>query len=136
MDIRAFGKEFDDYYNRAENTHGIKFTRCRIASIEEDPKTNDLIINYVEDGKKKEETFHLVVLSLGFMPPNSAKKLSDKLGINLNEYGFCDTKLFSPLETSKPGIYVSGAFSSPKDIPMTVADASGAAAKASSIISS
>jgi heterodisulfide reductase subunit A len=136
MDIRAFGKEFDDYYNRAEKTHGIKFTRCRIASIEEDPKTNDLILTYIKDGKKKQEKFNLVVLSLGFTPPHSAKKLNEKLGIKLNEYGFCDTKLFSPLETSKPGIFVSGAFSSPKDIPMTVADASGAAAKASSLISS
>jgi heterodisulfide reductase subunit A len=135
MDIRAFGKEFDDYYTRAEKDHGIEFTRCRIASIEENPKTKNLILDYIEDGRRKQKTFDMVVLSLGLDPPEEAKELSEKLGIELNEYGFCDTKQFNPLETSKPGIFVSGAFSSPKDIPMTVADASAAAAKASSIIS-
>ncbi len=136
MDVRAFGKEFDDYYNRAEEKHGIKFTRCRVASIAEDPETHDLIIDYIVKGKKIQEKFNMVVLSVGFMPPHSAKDLSKKLGIDLNEYGFGETKPFTPLETSKPGIFVSGAFSAPKDIPMTVADASGAAAKASGIISS
>ena len=136
MDVRAFGKEFDDYYNRAEKTHGVKFTRCRIAGVEEDPVNQDLILTYVVDGKRKQESFNMVVLSVGFNPPNSAQTLSEKLKIELNEYGFCKTDLFTPLETTQPGIFVSGAFSGPKDIPMTVADASGAAAKASSIISS
>ena len=136
MDVRAFGKEFDDYYIRAEQTHGVKFTRCRIAGVDEDPETNDLILTYVVDGKRKQETFNMVVLSVGFNPPDSAQQLRETLKIELNEYGFCKTKLFTPLDTSQPGIFVSGAFSGPKDIPMTVADASGAAAKASSIISS
>ena len=136
MDIRAFGKEFDDYYKRAEEIHDVKFTRCRIASVEEDPETHDLIIDYIKDGKRQKERFNLVVLSVGLHPPKTAKDLSKKLGIKLNEYGFCDTELFNPLETSKPGIFVSGSFSGPKDIPMTVADASGAAAKASSVIAS
>jgi heterodisulfide reductase subunit A len=136
MDIRAFGKEFDDYYIRAEKEHGIKFTRCRIPSIEEDPKTKDLIINYIENEEKKQEIFDMVVLSCALEPSKSSKKLSEKLGIDLNEYGFFKTNLFSPLESSKPGIYVTGVSSGPKDIPMTVTDASGAAAKASSIISS
>jgi len=135
MDVRAFGKEFDDYYTRAEKTHGVKFTRCRIAGVDEDPCTHDLILNYVVDGRMVQETFNMVVLSLGLNPPESANKLSEKLKIDLNEYGFCETNLFTPLETTQPGIFVSGAFSGPKDIPMTVADASGAAAKASSIIS-
>jgi heterodisulfide reductase subunit A len=78
----------------------------------------------------------MVVLSCALEPSKSSKELMKKLSIDLNEYGFCKTNLFSPLETSKPGIYVSGTSSEPKDIPMTVTDASGAAAKASSIISS
>ena len=136
MDIRAFGKEFDDYYIKAEKEHGIKFTRCRVPSIEEDPETNNLIINYLENEEKKQDIFDLVILSCALEPSKSAKKISDKLGIDLNEYGFTKTNLFTPLETSKPGIYVSGASSGPKDIPMTVTDASGAAVKASGIISS
>ena len=136
MDIRAFGKEFDDYYIRAEQEHGIKFIRCRIPSIEEDPETKDLIINYLENEEGKQEVFDMVVLSCALESSKSSKELSEKLGIDLNEYGFYKTNLFSPLESNKPGIYVTGASSGPKDIPMTVTDASGAAAKASSIISS
>ncbi len=136
MDIRAFGKEFDDYYIRAEKQLGIKFTRCRVANVEEDPETHQLIINYVENDERKQEIFDMIVLSCALEASNSTKELSKKLGINLNEYGFCKTDLFTPLESNKPGIFITGAASGPKDIPMTVTDASGAAAKASSIISS
>ncbi len=136
MDLRAFGKEFDDYYKRAEEEHGIKFTRCRVAEVREVPETQNLIIKYVEDGEVKEEEFNMVVLSTGFKPPENVKEFAEKLDIDLNKYNFCSTGVFSPLETSKPGIFVSGVFNGPKDIPDTVAQASGAAAKASSIISS
>ena len=78
----------------------------------------------------------MVVLSVGLQAPTGAKEIAEKLGIELNEYNFCSTNIFSPLESSKPGIYVCGAFSSPKDIPETVAGASGASAKASSVIAS
>ena len=135
MDIRAFGKEFDDYYNRAEGEHGVTFTRTRIAKVEEDPETKDLILTYTEDGERKQKRFDMVVLSLGLKPPEDAKELSEKLGFELNEYGFCKTDAATPLDTTAPGVYVSGAFSGPKDIPMTVADASGAAARATSKIS-
>jgi heterodisulfide reductase subunit A len=136
MDMRAFGKEFDDYYIRAEKEHGIKFIRCRVPCIDEDPKTKDLVINYLENEEKKQEVFDMVILSCALESPKKSKELSEKLDIDLNEYGFCKTNIFSPFETSKPGIYVTGTFSGPKDIPMTVTDGSGAAAKASSDISS
>jgi len=136
MDVRAFGKEFDDYYIRAEKEEGIVFTRCRVPSIEEDTKTKNLIINYIENEEKKQEVFDIVVLSCGLEPSDSSEELSSKLGIKLNEYGFCQTNLFTPLETNIPGIFATGASTGPKDIPMTVTDASGAAAKASSIVSS
>ncbi len=136
MDIRAFGKEFDDYYIRAKEKYGIKFTRCRIPNIEEDAHTNNLILSYLENEEMKQEVFEMVVLSTGLIPPRSNDAISDILGIDLNESGFCSTKYFSPMTSSRPGIYVCGAFSSPKNIPETVIEASGAAAKASSIISS
>jgi heterodisulfide reductase subunit A len=136
MDLRAFGKEFDDYYTRAEKEHGIGFTRCRVAEVSEVPETQNLIIKYVENGEVKKEEFNMVVLSTGFLPPENVKDLAEKLGVDLNKYNFCATGVFSPLESSVPGVYVSGAFNGPKDIPDTVAQASGAAAKASSIISS
>jgi heterodisulfide reductase subunit A len=136
MDIRAYGKEFDTYYNRAREEHKIKFIRSRVASVSEDPRSNNLFLSYVEDEQPKREEFDMVVLSIGMEPPEKAEKLVKVLGIELNKYGFCKTKTFSPLETSKKGIYVCGAFSAPKDIPESVAQASGAAAKAMGEIAS
>jgi heterodisulfide reductase subunit A len=138
MDMRAFGKEFDEYYIRAEQEHGIKFIKNnRISSVQEEHGTNNLRITSIQEGKLVTEKFDLVALSVGMIPPRDAKELSNKLGIELNEFDFCSTDiLFSPLETSRPGIFVGGAFGSPKDIPDSVSEASGAAATASSIISS
>jgi heterodisulfide reductase subunit A len=136
MDIRAYGKEFEAYYKRAKEEYGIKFVRSRVAAIEEVPRSRNLIVKYVANGAPCEEEFDLVVLSVGMKPPKSAEKLAASLGVKLNKYNFCFTKKFSPLETSRPGIYVCGAFAGPKDIPESVAQASGAAAKAASIIAS
>ena len=136
MDIRAFGKEFDAYYNRAKEEYKIEFIRSRIASIDEDPSTGNLLLRYVENEEPKTEEFNMVVLSTGMTPPKDAEKMSKVLGIKLNKYNFCQTETFSPIETSKNGIYVCGAFAAPKDIPESVAQASGAAAKAMSIIAS
>ncbi|MEW5761159.1 MAG: FAD-dependent oxidoreductase, partial [Candidatus Thermoplasmatota archaeon] len=136
MDMRAFGKEFDYYYKRAKEEYGINYIRCRVPCLEEIDNNNLKIRYETEGGELKEEEFDMVVLSAGLKAPEEAKELAKKIGIKLNNYGFCETKVFNPLETSKPGIYVSGAFSSPKDIPDTVAQASGAAALAGSIISS
>ena len=136
MDVRAYGKEFDAYYNRARNEWGIKFIRSRVASVDEDPATHNLLVQYVENEEPKTEEFDMVVLSTGMTPPKEAKKLAQVLGIELNKYNFCQTNSFSPFETSRQGIYVCGAFAAPKDIPESVAQASGAAAKAMSIIAS
>ncbi|MHA1207894.1 MAG: FAD-dependent oxidoreductase [Candidatus Freyarchaeota archaeon] len=136
IDMRCYGKEFDEYYERAQKEYGVRFVRSRVPKIEEIPGSRNLLVKYVEDGEPKEEEFDLVVLSVGMKPPRSARDLAEKLGIDLNEYGFCKTGEFTPLETSVPGIYVCGAFSSPKDIPDSVAQASGAAAKAGGIIAS
>ena len=134
MDLRAYGKEFDDYYNRAKEEWGIKFVRSRVAGVTEDPLTGNLHVHYVENETPRTEEFDMVVLSIGMAPPKNVETLAKVLGIELNKYNFCETKHFSPLETSKPGIFVCGAFSAPKDIPESVAQASGAAAKAMSII--
>jgi heterodisulfide reductase subunit A len=136
MDIRAYGKEFDDYYNRAKGEYCIRFIRSRVASVTEDPLTNNLYVHFVENEEPKIEEFDMIVLSIGMQSPKNAKKLAEVLGIKLNGYKFCQTNVFSPVETSKLGIYVCGVFSSPKDIPESVAQASGAAAKAASLIAS
>ncbi|MCS7124598.1 MAG: CoB--CoM heterodisulfide reductase iron-sulfur subunit A family protein [Candidatus Bathyarchaeota archaeon] len=135
MDIRAYGKEFDAYYKRAQEEYGIRFVRSRVASITEDPATGNLFVHYVgEDETPRVEEFDMVILSTGMQPPKNVEKLAKALGIKLNKYRFCETSTFTPLETSKSGVYVCGAFSSPKDIPESVAQASGAAAKAMATI--
>ena len=136
MDVRAFGKEFEDYRERAEKEYGVKMYRgSRVASVEEDPETKNLFLRYSIGDETNTEEFDLVVLSVGMRPAADGEKLSKKLGFKLNKYGFCETDVFSPLSTSRPGIFVSGSFSSPKDIPTTVAEASGAVAKAAALIS-
>ena len=136
MEERTFGAGFENYRIRAENEYGVRIVKgSRIPHIEEVDGEN-LSIRFLEGSKHREEEFDLVVLSVGIEPPGDAKILSDKLGIDLNEYGFCSTTLFDPLATSRPGIFVSGVFSGPKDIPETVAQASGVAARASEIIAS
>ncbi|MFH1860199.1 MAG: FAD-dependent oxidoreductase [bacterium] len=129
MDIRAFGKGFDAYYERAKNEYGIRYIRCMVSTVKEDPNTNNLMIRYVaSSGELVEEEFEMVVLSVGLKPGAKLQELANNLGIDLNQYGFCSTSTFTPIGTTKPGIYVCGASSEPKDIPETVMQASGAAA--------
>ncbi|MDY6933699.1 MAG: FAD-dependent oxidoreductase [Spirochaetota bacterium] len=135
MDIRAFGKEFDSYYERARDEHGVRFIRSMVSDLEEDPDNDNIIIKYInETGSSIREEFDLVVLSIGMVPSQGAINLSKKLEIDIDRYGFCETSTFEPLNTSRDGIYVSGVFQSPKDIPETVAQSSGAAAYAESLL--
>ncbi len=134
MDIRAFGKEFDSYYERAK-VMGIKFVRSRVAEITEEEHQNPKIYFTDEKDEPRNQSFDLIVLSNGIARPRDSEKLGKVLGIALNEYGFCETTVFKPLETDKPGIFAAGTFSEPRDIPDSVFGASGAAAKASAIMS-
>jgi heterodisulfide reductase subunit A len=136
MDMRTFGKDFESYYNRSKDEYDVRFIRCRISDVRENQFTKNLFIRYeTEDGQLIEEEFEMVVLSVGFMPKEGVKKLADKIGLELDEYGFCKTNDFTPVETNLKGVFVCGSFSGPKDIPETVMQSSGAAAKASGIIS-
>lgn len=134
IDMRAFGKGFDQYYERAKEA-GIKYTRCRPSAVKEIPGTNNLKLIYrSEEGKLEEEEFDMVILSSGLRPPAGVDELAQKYNIDLNEHGFCATDKFNPVESSRPGVYVCGPFTEPKDIPETVMEASGAASKAMSLL--
>ena len=136
MDMRAYGKDFDKYIERAEKEYGVRYIRSRVSHVKEDPKTNNLTIQYeTEEGEMISEEFDLVVLSVGLEPTRSHQEIANIFGIDLNQYGFAKTSIFSPLQTSKPGIFVSGVFSGPKDVPETVAQASAVAAEASALLS-
>jgi len=137
MDIRAHGKDFDRFVNRAKDEYGIRYIRSMPSTIKELQQSKNLLLKYVqEDGSLIEEEFDMVVLSVGLCPPSEAAELAKALGIELEEHGFCKTALENPVETSRPGIFVCGAFGGPKDIPETVMEASGAAARASGILAS
>ena len=135
MDIRAFGKGYEQYYNRAKEEYGVRFIRSKVYGVEEVDGTGNLALRFAgEDGKLRNEESDLVVLSVGFQPSKKGMDLAKRVGIRLNKYGFCRTDEFSPVETSKPGIYVCGCFQSPKDIPETVMQASAAVAKSSALL--
>ncbi len=135
MDIRAFGKEFEDFYVKAEEEHGIGFTRCRVPDLVEHPVTRDIHLRYVDEGSTEltSSVYDLVVLSTGMSRPEGADHLAEVLGIDQIEEGFCATDVATNLCTSRDGVFVCGAFSGPKDIPETVAQASGAAGMAAAV---
>jgi heterodisulfide reductase subunit A-like polyferredoxin len=142
MDARAFSKGYQGYYQRAKKEYGIQYTRCRISGLKEDPETKSLLLQYLPEqgleisesstipmlqSQMAEETFDLVVLSVGMEISPEVRQLGENLGIELDEYGFCHTLDFQPVETSRPGIYAVGPFREPKDIPESIIDASAAA---------
>jgi len=134
MDMRAFGKGFEAYYERAKQL-GVNYIRCRPASVEEIPESKNLLIKYlVEDEKKVSREYDMVVLSTGIDPPHSAIKIGKTFGIALNRFNFCQTSIFKPAESIHEGVYVAGPFTEPKDIPETVMQASAAASKALSLL--
>lgn len=129
-DIRSYGKDFERFYQRAEKLPGIKFIRSYVSIGKEIPESKNVTIRYAtaEEGVKEEE-FDMVVLSVGLNPPKNNEKLSETFGIELNDQGFCQTNPFNPMETTRPGVYISGAFQGPIDIPESVVTASGAGAQ-------
>ena len=134
MDMRTHGKDFERYYNNAREKHGVRFIRSRIPTI--DTEGGDLIIPYVnEKGAVVEERFDMVVLSAGLEISPDALELAKKLGLDLTEGQFCKTDTFRPVQTSREGVYVCGAFQGPKDIPQSVIEASSAAAEAGALLS-
>jgi heterodisulfide reductase subunit A-like polyferredoxin len=129
MDVRAFGKEFDAYVNRAAGENAVRFVRAIPSRVAEAPGTGNLRIrSFAEDGTERRQEFDLVVLSAGLRPGSGVREMAARLGVELNPFGFCRTDRFAPVTTSRPGIYVAGAFQEPKDIPESVAQASAAAA--------
>ncbi len=132
MDMRTYGKEFERYYNRA-GENGVRFVRSRIHSVEPVPETDNLRLSYVnEAGAAVSEEFDMVVLSVGLEPPPGVAELAEKVGVDLNHYRFATTSSFNPVETSRPGIYACGLLQGPKDIPLSVMEASAAAGAAAS----
>jgi len=134
-DVRAYGKGFEQYYERAKNTPGVRYIWSKVSVVKELPETKNVVIRYRLNGTEtKEEEFDLVVLSVGLAPSPGVKELANKLSVELNPHGFCDSCPFLPVETSQKGVYVCGVFHAPMDIPDSVTMASGAAALSSQLL--
>jgi heterodisulfide reductase subunit A len=135
MDMRTFGKDFDKYYQRARD-QGVRFIRSRVHSLDE-VSGGDLAVRYVqENGQIAQETFDMVVLSVGLEVAPEVAALSRSLGVEVNAHNFAHTSPFTPVATSRPGIFVCGAFQAPKDIPQSVTEASAVAAAAGELLAS
>jgi len=126
-DIRSYSKDFERYYQRTEQLPGVRFIRSYVTIGKEIPETKNVTIKYsTSDDGVKEEEFDLVVLSVGLNPPADVNGLANQFGIELNSHGFCKTNPVNPMETSRPGVFVSGAFQGPMDIPESVFTSSAA----------
>jgi heterodisulfide reductase subunit A len=135
-DIRSYGKDFERFYQRASALPGVRFVRSYVSIGREIPGTRNVTIRYATaDEGVKEEEFDLVVLGVGLSPPAHAKRLADTFGIDLDAHGFCRTDPATPVHTSRPGVFVSGAFAGPVDIPESVVAASGASALTGQLLS-
>jgi heterodisulfide reductase subunit A len=136
-DIRSFGKDFERFYRRAETLPGVRFVRSYVDIGREIPETKNVTIRYATDTEGvKEEEFDLVVLGVGLSPPTGVERLAEQFGIELNGHGFCKTNPVNPIETTRPGVFVTGAFQGPMDIPESVMSASGATALSGALLRS
>lgn len=134
-DVRSYGKDFERYFQRTENLPGVRFIRSYVSIVREDPETKNVTVRYsTTDEGVKEEEFDMVVLSVGLNPPVGYEALARKFGIELNEQGFCQADSTNLMKTSRPGIFVSGSFQGPVDIPESVFSASGAGSQCGELL--
>ncbi len=137
MDIRTFGKEYEKYYLRARDTEKVRFVKARVHTIDEVGPDRNLRIRYAdESGELQEEVFDMVVLSVGLQVTAETAALAERLEVETDAYNFAVTRPFTPVETSRPGVFACGVFQGAKDIPSSVIEASAAACSAGMHLSS
>jgi len=134
MDIRAFGKGYEEFYIRAEKEYEIKYVKGRVAEILEDPVTKNLFIRAenIESNELVEEEVDMVILCAGIVPALT-DEMRKVLPVPVDDDGFITSihPKIDPVTTSLEGVFAAGVAEGPKDIPDTVAQASAAAMKAS-----
>jgi heterodisulfide reductase subunit A len=131
MDIRAFGKGFEQFYQNAK-AMGIEFVKAKVAKITEDERQNPIVRIEVmdQDGRVEERQHDMVVLSLGMLPAWSGDGI---VPVRAAEDGFvhCPHAKLAPCRTDEEGVFVAGAAAGPKDIPDSIVEAGAAAVEAS-----
>ena len=132
---RTFGKDFDKYADRARDVYNVRYERAMISAVYEEAGTGNLFMRYVNsNGEMIDETFDMVVLSVGLQPRKDALEFARIFDIGTDRFGFPTTSRLSPIETTRPGIFAAGTYQGPKDIPETVVQGSAAAAAAMAIL--
>ena len=140
IDLRAFGRGFQEFVNRAKTEHGIRFIRSNPGEITYDPVSMDLSIWYEDTVTKKIDNlkFDLVVLCPALIPRNDAKDLAKVLGTEIDQYGFFrpSSTLSNPVDTTVSGIFACGYCLGPKtgDIPDSITQGSATASRAAEVI--
>ena len=128
-DLRAYGKGFETYYERAKKM-GIKYVRCQLSTLKEDPATKNINFRYInEQGKLATDQVELFVLSCGMRPSPTTDDIFDMLQLERQEDCFIKTDSYDPVLTNKEGIFVAGAASGPHDIPESVVMANACSSK-------
>ena len=132
MDVRAGGKNYEEFVRRAIEQDGALYYRGRVSKVYEE--NGKLIVRGADTLAGVPVTIEadLVVLATAIIPASGAKDLARKLNIGYDTYGFLleSHPKLRPVETATAGVFICGACQGPKDIPESVAQASAAAAKA------
>lgn len=130
IDMRAYGKGYEEFYNRIKE-EGINIIRGLATSIEEQDSKLVLHSENILEGELIEQPVDMVILSVGLESRPDSSHIAEILGIPIDEYGWFseNRRNFNPVETINPGIFIAGCCQGPKDIPDTVAQASAAASE-------
>lgn len=130
--LRTFGKGFNEYMERAKSDYGVVYINSD-ATVQENPENQNPIVVYDLDGHIEKKEVDIVVLATSLIPRPETRVLAEKIGISVDQFGFLESvdNLLAPLDTKIAGIFLAGYCHEPMDIPEAVAQASGAAARAS-----
>jgi heterodisulfide reductase subunit A len=135
IDMRAGGKGFQSFLKRGASEYNINYIKSKIAEIKIDSEENPIIVyEDLDKGIISEMKVDLVVLATCIIPPQGIENLAEILNIELDDYNFIKTTPFVSVETSRDGVFTCGCVHEPMDIPRSVAEASGAAARAAEVI--
>ncbi|KAF5085495.1 Pyridine nucleotide-disulfide oxidoreductase [anaerobic digester metagenome] len=131
MDIRAYGKGYQEYYDRAEAL-GVRFIRGMPGDIYSTNGTVSVVVENTETKEVEKINADLVVLSVGIRPNEDASAIAEKFGITCDDTGFfsCADEKCGPVKTLKPGIFIAGTCKEPMDIPDSVMEGGAAAMQA------
>jgi heterodisulfide reductase subunit A len=132
MDMRAYGKGFDGFYERARDEEGVDFRRSRPAEVDVSGDSPRVVYENTRTGEFVEEEHDMVVLAPAIIPSDGTPELAATLDVEVDDDGFFATTEDGGdmVETTRPGVYAAGCATGPKDIPDSVAEASGAASRA------